>query len=156
MPLPLKSSGTVVALLIPYIIIVAVLRSHTTTQVVNTTVEVVKAAPVAVQSQPAVSTPTPTPVPTSIPEMIQATFGKDTPAALKVAKCESGMRANAISPTHDYGVFQINMAAQGWRADHNINILLTASDNIKIAKQIYKEHGDWSAWYSSYSCHHER
>ena len=73
--------------------------------------------------------PTPTPTPTAIitpaimPRPAQSSqkwnkeqttariievFGDNAENALKIAQCESGIRDNAISPTNDYGVFQIH------------------------------------------------
>lgn len=45
----------------------------------------------------------------SLEAIIQRHFGDATPEAIRIAQCESGMDPNAVSPTDDHGLFQINI-----------------------------------------------
>lgn len=81
-------------------------------------------------------------------------FGAECNNALIIAKYESGYRSDAISPTGDYGVMQINCYWQGYRiglpkrtTNGRCNELLDLELNLQIAKQIYNEQG-WNAWYT--------
>lgn len=76
---------------------------------------------------------------------ICAAFGSQCANALIIAEKESGFRANAISKTNDYGVFQLNCRWQSRRVGGNCNLFLDVDVNIKIAKQTYDEQG-WSPW----------
>jgi len=96
--------------------------------------------------------PTPSPEELVIAE-IREVFGKDAEGMLKVAKCESGIRAKAINNknkngSNDSGVFQINSV-------HGIpqRYLLNSSINIRVAKQLFDAQG-YEPWRSSNSCHH--
>jgi hypothetical protein len=90
-------------------------------------------------------------LPQTIEEEIRAVFGKDAEDAIKVAKCESGMRADAKNHNNngssDGGVFQIN-SVHGIRAKW----LSNPSINIRVAKQLFDEQG-WTPWRYSYWCH---
>lgn len=83
-------------------------------------------------------------------------FGDKADEAQKIAKCESGERANAQNKnkngSSDYGLFQINSI---WLAEFGLTAenLLSAETNAKVAKAIYDRSGGWSAWYSSKKCH---
>ena len=80
-----------------------------------------------------------------IKQKICKVFGSQCSNALIIAEKESGFRANAISKTNDYGVFQLNCRWQSRRVGGNCNLFLDVDTNIKIAKQIYDEQG-WSPW----------
>lgn len=89
-----------------------------------------------------------------IEDEIRRVFGDKADEAIMVARCESklglykcndGLNSNG---SVDCGVFQINSihgVSRKWLDNYKINI--------QIAKQLYDEHGNWSAWYSSRSCH---
>ncbi len=49
----------------------------------------------------------------SLEGIIQRHFGSAAPAAVRIAQCESGMNPNAVSPTNDHGLFQINIVHRG-------------------------------------------
>ena len=81
---------------------------------------------------------------------ITDTFGKDAPQALMIAKCESGLRPNALNDnttwggvSQDLGLFQINKKYQGVT---NPNFLYNYKINTLMAKQIFDSRGNWSAW----------
>lgn len=81
---------------------------------------------------------------------IKQVFGKDSYQALRVAKCESGIRARAVNDntkwggvSQDLGVFQINKHYQGVT---NPNFLLDYKINVLMAHKIFTERGNWSAW----------
>jgi len=72
----------------------------------------VKAAPVVVPptSVPYNPPPTATPAPAtggSIPAIINQVFGASGPAAVNVARCESGLNPGAYNPSGAMGLFQI-------------------------------------------------
>ena len=66
--------------------------------------------------------------------------GKGLRIAWSIAMRESGGRANAISSTGDYGVFQFNRAAWSKEPWWNTTKLLTRDYNIMIAYRI-SQHG---------------
>ena len=88
-----------------------------------------------------------------IEQEIYDVFGDDWIEALAIFKCESKLKADAVSPknnngTYDVGIPQINTVhgiKAKWLKNYKIAIL--------VAKQIFDEQGGWSAWYSSFSCH---
>lgn len=102
----------------------------------------------------ATSTPAPTPTPTIQPEpsltdkqevmtYILEVFGDDADRAIWVAKCESGLRKNAINDknpngTTDYGVFQINSVHTKKRGEA---FKTDWKANVDTAKQIFDEQG---------------
>ena len=74
-------------------------------------------------------------------ELKQAGFkGKGLRIAWAIAMRESGGRANAISSSGDYGVFQFNRAAWSGQPWWNTAKLLTRDYNIMIAYRI-SQHG---------------
>jgi len=59
--------------------------------------------------------------------------------AMAIAKAESGMRCDAVSPTSDFGPMQINIIHK-WRGN-----IYDCTENLLIAKQIFDEQG-WNPW----------
>lgn len=85
-------------------------------------------------------------------EIIKQVFGKDADQAIAVARCESGLRSNAINKANkngskDMGLFQINSV-------HGIpeRYLLNPVINAQVAKQMFDANG-WNNWRSSNKCH---
>jgi hypothetical protein len=79
---------------------------------------------------------------------IDTVFATDSPAATRVAQCESGMNPAAVSPTNDHGLFQINaihkaefsqVTGQPWAS------IYSAEWNTKFAKWMYDRQG-WYPW----------
>jgi|ERR1035437_290904 hypothetical protein len=77
-------------------------------------------------------------------------FGKDAPQALMIARCESGLRPNALNDnttwggvSQDLGLFQINKQYQGVT---NPSFLYDWKINTLMAKQIFDNRGNWGAW----------
>jgi soluble lytic murein transglycosylase-like protein len=74
------------------------------------------------------------------PEIIHAYFGDAAPRACAIAWCESRWNPNAISYTHDYGLFQINRI-------HGLGLsALDPETNVAFAYRLSKGGADWSAW----------
>jgi hypothetical protein len=80
--------------------------------------------------------------------VINSVFGPVAPQAVKVAECESGLRPNAVSPTNDHGLFQINIVHQAdftrvtgqpWSAVYD------QLYNSLYAKTLYDRQG-WAPW----------
>ena len=66
--------------------------------------------------------------------------------AWSIAMRESGGRANAISSTGDYGVFQFNRAAWSGQPWWNTHKLLTRKYNIMVAYKISQHGTTWYPW----------
>jgi len=68
---------------------------------------------------------------------------------LMVMRGESGGRASAIGHNNngstDYGLMQIN-SIHTKKVGGNLNSLLDPETNIRVASEIYKQQGNWSAW----------
>lgn len=84
-----------------------------------------------------------------IKDYICKVFGDKCNEALIIANAESGFRADAISKTNDYGVFQLNCRWQKKRIGGDCRKFLDPITNINIAKQIYNEQG-WNPWTTKY------
>ncbi len=93
--------------------------------------------------------PPPPPAPAgSLDEIINRYFGPAAGRAKAIAQCESNMNPNAVSPTNDHGLFQINHVHRGqfesvtgapWSSVYNAEL------NTKYAKWLYDQQG-WSPW----------
>src|SRR5690606_11391968 len=82
--------------------------------------------------------------------LIREHFGAQANNALKVAKCESGLRYdahNGNSRTKDdsYGVFQINLYGNLKHSRPSGEWLLNAENNVKYAAEMQRNQG-WSPW----------
>lgn len=74
--------------------------------------------------------------------LVQKYFGSATPAAMIVMTKESGCNPNAVSPTNDHGLFQLN-GQPVYDPESNIRIA--------YAKYVSPRRGtnpNWSAWYA--------
>ncbi len=74
--------------------------------------------------------------------LVQKYFGDATPAAMIVMQKESGCNPNAVSPTNDHGLFQLN-GQPVYDPEANIRIA--------YAKYVSPRRGtnpNWSAWYA--------
>jgi hypothetical protein len=90
-------------------------------------------------------------VPVTIEDKIRAMFPEDPDRAVAIAKCESGMRANAFNGKNtngsfDSGLYQIN-SVHGYSKEK----LFDVDFNLKIARKLYDRNG-WGDWYSSKHC----
>lgn len=102
------------------------------------------------QAQAIAEPPSSTPEPAKT-DLYDKYFKEDAPIARAICKAENRAQdASKISkPNHDgsrdYGLCQIN---DKWQADKytNTSELLDAENNIRIAKQIHDEWGNWNAW----------
>jgi hypothetical protein len=81
-------------------------------------------------------------------DVIQTVFGPAAPQARKIVSCESEWNTNAVSPTNDHGLFQINIVhkanftkvtGQPWSAIYN------PLYNTVYAKWLYDREG-WEPW----------
>jgi len=89
----------------------------------------------------------------TIEKEIYEVFGEEEyKNALKVFTCESGLNPEAVGKnsngTFDVGLSQIN-SIHGIKAKWLKNPAIA----IRVAKQLFDEHGGWGPWYSSYDCH---
>lgn len=74
--------------------------------------------------------------------LVQKYFGSATPAAMLTMSKESGCNPNAVSPTNDHGLFQLN-GQPVYDPEANIRIA--------YAKYVSPRRGtnpNWSAWYA--------
>jgi hypothetical protein len=81
----------------------------------------------------------PSPTPTkSVEERICQKFKENCQEAIAVAKAESGLRCNAMSPTNDHGLFQINaIHFPKFKGKDPYD----CDANIEVAYEIYKRQG---------------
>lgn len=88
------------------------------------------------------------------PEEIGRFWFKDVPNGPNIASCimkrESGFNPKAISPTRDYGLFQINRKAHKKSFEKKIGgpfekVALGAWSNARYARHLYNQAG-WSPW----------
>lgn len=90
--------------------------------------------------------------PGSVQQLIVDVFGAEAPAALTVAKCESGFDPYNVNPSnrHVRGVFQIHDSwAATWLEVMGVEYEQTwmdASTNIRFAKWLYDQDGSWKQW----------
>lgn len=68
--------------------------------------------------------------------------------ALLTMQKESGCRTNAVSPTNDHGLMQVNCTYHCAKVGGDVNRLYDPETNIRLASAIYKDRGNWSAWYA--------
>lgn len=68
--------------------------------------------------------------------------------ALLTMQKESGCRTNAVSPTDDHGLMQVNCRYHCSKVGGNVNALYDPETNIRLASAIYNDRGNWSAWYA--------
>ena len=135
---------------------VTVLVTGSSNAIANTSAEQVyaKSAPIATEAliKPVVQNTKAEPKPTAcknwlVDELKQAGFkGKGLRIAWAIAMRESGGRANAISSTGDYGVFQFNRAAHSDQPWWNTRKLLTRDYNIMVAYNISQGGKTFYAW----------
>jgi hypothetical protein len=164
--------------------IIAVPGSATATTVVPTEQVYAKSAPIATEAydKPVVQNTRALSKPKTcknwlVRELKEAGFkGKGLHIAWAIAMRESGGRADAISSTGDYGVFQFNRAAHSKQPWWNTEKLLTRDYNIMIAydmsqggktfypwdidgkgnwKKTWSTHGSYASykkWFNKYPC----
>lgn len=80
-----------------------------------------------------------------IEDLIRDTFPEDPDRALAIAKCESNLNPNALSKTHDGGVFQIHVPVHQERLTELGLDIWDPEDNVKFARILYEERG-WKPW----------
>lgn len=61
---------------------------------------------------------------------------------------ESGCDPNAISPTNDHGLMQINWAAHHKQVNDDVSLLHDPETNIRLGALIYSYPGHWKSWYA--------
>jgi len=115
----------------------------------------VQPAPVQPVSTRTVTVPPPTPTappptqyhPGTIPDMINQVFGPYGPAAITVARCESGLNPNAYNPSSAAGLFQILYPSTWARTSQAANSPFNPMANILAAHEIFARDGySWREW----------
>lgn len=107
--------------------------------------------PTAVPTNPPVTT-TPPAGQSSVESIIDQVFGSYAPAALQVARCESGLNPGAYNPTsiggsHAEGVFQILYPSTWMGTSQAGSSPYNATANILAAHQIFVRDGySWHEW----------
>jgi soluble lytic murein transglycosylase-like protein len=78
--------------------------------------------------------------------MIRQTFGRFAPAALAVARCESGYNPNAYNPSGASGVFQFMPGTWAGTPEHSSSPF-NAAANIRAAWWLFSRDGyTWREW----------
>jgi len=81
-----------------------------------------------------------------IESQILRAFPTASTTMLAIAKCESGLKQSAVSPTGDFGVLQINEFYHGATAKRlGLDYKHSVADNIAMAVLIHKE-GGFTRW----------
>jgi hypothetical protein len=80
-----------------------------------------------------------------IKKRICEVFGPQCSNALIIAQRESGFRIKVISPTNDYGLFQINCPSHAAKVGGDCTKLFDLETNLSVAKQIFNASG-WCPW----------
>jgi len=81
---------------------------------------------------------------TDAEKAIHVYFGDDE-VARAVASAESGQRCKAISPTSDFGLFQIHLPLHQWRFDAFDGDPMDCWDSARVASEINAEQ-NWRPW----------
>lgn len=85
---------------------------------------------------------------------ISTYFANEQSTAHRVVKCESGYNVNAVSPTNDHGLFQINAATWNKPGHHDAvadwigrhwHLRYDPMTNAQMAKMIRDKYG-WRSW----------
>jgi hypothetical protein len=82
---------------------------------------------------------------------IRQVFGARSPAAIRVAGCETGWTfyPRAVSRTGDYGLFQANYWAHHWRGESRAEFAarqFNLAYNVRWAYRLSRGGTDWRAW----------
>lgn len=64
--------------------------------------------------------------------------------AMAVMRAESGCNPNALSPTHDRGLMQIN-SCHAAKVNYDLNSLYDPATNMRVAYSVYLSQG-WRGW----------
>lgn len=89
---------------------------------------------------------------TDVVGAIKRIAGRNAGTLLRIAKCESGLKENAISKTNDWGVFQIHLPVHknrvpGLTLEDKKRWLLNGENNVSFGYMLFLESGTrpWSA-----------
>lgn len=88
---------------------------------------------------------------------IQQYFPEQYDKAVRVVNCESGMNPDAVSPTSDYGLFQINKVHRPMveRMGYSWSQIFDPYVNSRVARVIYddaaRRGNGWSPWTCRYA-----
>ena len=85
-----------------------------------------------------------------VERQIRLVFGENADMAVRIAKCESGLRTDIISRTSDVGVMQINLTAHWNEIPGNTRLdkivwLQNIDNNLAFAYQLFKR-SSWNPW----------
>lgn len=88
-------------------------------------------------------------------QTIRQVFGARAPLALRVARCESRLRARAVSSTHDVGIFQVNYSAHHRSGESFAAFkrrMFDVGTNVRFAYRLSRHGTDFSPWRWSAHC----
>ena len=88
--------------------------------------------------------------PLTVEEKIQKTFPEEPENMVAIAMCESNLNQEAVSPTRDFGVMQVN--EKTWDSTANemgLDYKSDVDDNLKLARHIYEVQSKsaWVCWH---------
>lgn len=81
--------------------------------------------------------------------LIRQTFPETPDKAVRVARCESRLDPEAVSPGgSNVGLMQINVVHKGLaaRMGYSWGQMLQAAPNLAVARAVYDAAGGWSPW----------
>ena len=76
----------------------------------------------------------------------------DPVAVLKIVQCESNFQKEVVSPTHDYGLFQINRKAHSTSMQAKGYSIYKWEDTVAYGFDLMEKQG-YQPWYMSIKCH---
>ncbi len=88
----------------------------------------------------------------SVHDAIRRYFPEQYEKAVRVADCESNLDPNAVSPTNDHGLFQINYIHRSRvnSMGYSWSQIYDPYVNSKVARALYNESG-WQPWACRYA-----
>lgn len=79
-------------------------------------------------------------------------YGLDPDMVVEIAKCESSLKPDAVSPTHDYGLLQVNRKAHLSTMEKQGLNIYDWQDSAEYGLQLMKKEGV-RPWKYSAHCH---
>lgn len=79
-------------------------------------------------------------------------YGLNPDMVVKIAKCESSLKPNAVSPTHDYGLLQVNRKVHNGSMQERGLSIYKWEDSTAYGLELMQKEGV-RPWRASAHCH---